>query len=161
MGQKTHAGRAYPAPPGDWELAELARRQHGAVSRRRLEALGIGRGAITKRLARGRLHPLHHGVYAVGLAAVSERGRWWAAVLAAGGPERCVLSHRSAASAWDLAPFSGVPELTTLDRSASVAGLRVHRSRTLDPVADVVHHDGGLPVTSVTRTLIDLSLIHI
>ena len=38
-----------------------------------------------------------------------------------------------------------------------MAGVAVHRSRTLDLELDVVRHDGGLPVTSVTRTLIDLA----
>ena len=158
MGQKTHAGRAYPAPPGDWELAELARRQHGVVSRRQLEALGLGRGAIRVRRERGRLHVVHAGVYAVGHDRLTGGGRDWAAILACGGPELAVLSHRSAASVWDLGPApAAAVEVTTTRRTVSRPGVRVHGSRTLDVEIDVVHHGGGVRVTSVTRTLIDLA----
>jgi len=35
--------------------------------------------------------------------------------------------------------------------------LHVHRSRTLQPLNDVVHQHDGLPVTTVARTLVDLA----
>src|SRR4051812_42324621 len=70
--------------PGDVALAEIARNQWGVASRRQLEALGLDRGAIHHRLRSGRLHRLHRGVYAVGHAYVTKRGRWMAAVLAYG-----------------------------------------------------------------------------
>ena len=76
-------------------LAALAGRQHGMVSTWQLRAAGLGRGAIADGVQRGWLHPYHRGVYAVGHARVTLKGRWWAAVLATGG----VLSHRSAAAA--------------------------------------------------------------
>ena len=46
----------------------------------------------------GRLHRLHHGVYAIGHAKVTREGRWRAAVLACG-PD-AVLSHRDAGALW-------------------------------------------------------------
>jgi hypothetical protein len=127
------------------------------VSGAQLRALGLGRGAAAWRIRRGRLHPVHRGVYAVGHVRLSFRGRLWAAVLACGGPGAAVVSHRSDAAVWELLPSpEGPVDVTTLRRSASTPRIRVHRSRTLDALHDVVHRD-GLPVTSPMRTLLDLA----
>jgi very-short-patch-repair endonuclease len=139
-------------------VAELARRQHGVVSGAQLRTLGLGRGALQRGLEARRLLPVHRGVYAVGHARLTARGWFWAAVLACGGPEAAVLSHRSAASVWELLPTpSGAVEVTTLRDSASKPGVRVHESATLDRVADVWRDPDGLATTTVTRTLIDLA----
>ncbi|MFL5851480.1 MAG: type IV toxin-antitoxin system AbiEi family antitoxin domain-containing protein, partial [Solirubrobacteraceae bacterium] len=84
----------------DASLAALAARQHGVVAREQLSRLALGRGAVDHRLATGRLHVVHRGVFAVGHPVVSRHGRWIAAVLAAG--HGAVLSHRSAAALWAL-----------------------------------------------------------
>src|SRR5262245_29215002 len=86
----------------DWWIADLAALQHGVVARWQLAAAGLGRGAIEHRIAAGRLHRIHQGVYAVGHARLTERGRWTAAVLACG--PTALLSHRSAVALWDLLP---------------------------------------------------------
>ena len=65
-----------------------------------LEEAGLGRRGASKRVAKGQLHRIHRGVYAVGHSALSWHGRWMAAVLACG--EGAVLSHGSAASHWGL-----------------------------------------------------------
>ena len=85
-------------------MAELARRQHGVVSGAQLRALGIGAGALRRGREAGRLLPVHRGVYAVGHDRLTARGRSWAAVLACGGPEAAVLSHRSAAASGTSSP---------------------------------------------------------
>src|SRR5688572_18669760 len=96
----------------DPDLAELALRQHGVVARAQLAGVGMGRGAINLRIARGRLHVLHRGVYAVGHRVLTDEGRWMAAVLA-GGPG-AVLSHTSAAAHWGLRPSqAAVIDVTT------------------------------------------------
>jgi Transcriptional regulator, AbiEi antitoxin len=84
--------------PDDVVIAELAARQHGVVARAQLLGLGIGAAAIDHRLAHGRLHPIHRGVFAVGHPVRSRDATWIAAVLAAGSD--AVLSHRSAAAVW-------------------------------------------------------------
>ena len=43
----------------DRAVAELAARQHGVVARAQLAGIGLGRGAIELRVARGRLHRVH------------------------------------------------------------------------------------------------------
>jgi hypothetical protein len=97
-------------------------------------------------------------VYAVGHSRLTPRARMWAAVLACGGVDAAVLSHRTAAAAWDLRPLpSGKLDVTTMRRSVSTAKLRLHKGQTLDPLDDVVRQPDGLPVTSVARTLVDLA----
>ena len=66
--------------------------------------LGLSRLRIDRLIAIGLLHPFFRGVYGVGHPHVVGRGRWMAAVLACG-PD-ALLSHRSAAALWDLAPTS-------------------------------------------------------
>jgi hypothetical protein len=141
--------------PNDIGLAALAHRQHGVVSRAQLGSLGVDAGAVKWRVAHGRLHRVHRGVYAVGHARLTLRGRQWAALLACGGPDRAALSHRTAAAVWDLlASPAGRFDVTTFHSAKSTDTIRVHRSRT-------VHHDrvihDGLSVTSPARTLIDLA----
>jgi hypothetical protein len=126
------------------------------VSYAQLVAGGLGRGAIELRLRNGRLHPYHRGVYSVGHTRLTSRARLWAAVLTCGGPGLSVLGFRGAASPWDLMPMpSGAIDVFTLRRSCSRPGIRVHRSKSLEP-QDVTDID-GLPLTTPTRTLIDLA----
>ena len=143
------------ATPGDPAVALLAEQQGGAVSTGQLLAAGIGQGAIEHRVRRGRLHRIHRGVYAVGTPRLTARGRLWAALLACGGPAAAVLSHKTAASVWDLFPSPVKFDVTTLAGSRSTPKLRVHRSTTLT-AADITHHD-DLPLTTVARTLVDLA----
>ena len=135
-------------------IAALAERQHGVVSRRQLLARGFSSRAIGRRIERGRLHPLHRGVYAVGHPLVSTRGRWMAGVLAAG--PGAVLSHRSAAAAWALRSYSGEIEVTAARTRSSGGRIRVHESVL---AADEVSREEGIPVTTVARTLLDLASV--
>ena len=93
------------ARPSDRAMAALATRQHGIVSRRQLVELGLGPGAIRRRLESGRLHRVHRGVFAVGHLRLSQHGQWMAAVLSCG--TAALLSHRSAGVLWGVAPYAG------------------------------------------------------
>ncbi|CAA9482706.1 MAG: hypothetical protein AVDCRST_MAG30-898 [uncultured Solirubrobacteraceae bacterium] len=66
--------------------------------REQLVAAGLTRSAIAHRLATGRLHRIHRGVYAVGQPTLAPLGRLLAAVMAAG--PGSVLSHVTAAVLW-------------------------------------------------------------
>jgi Protein of unknown function (DUF559)/Transcriptional regulator, AbiEi antitoxin len=141
----------------DAVVAELAARQHGVIARRQLDELGLRRGAIWLRRRNGRIHPVHHGVYAVGHSRLTMRGRWMAAVLAHG-PE-AVLSHISAAALWNLVRPRGGPSHVMREgsRVSRHAGIVLHRSAALSD-ADRVRVD-GIPVTALPRTLLDLASV--
>lgn len=151
----------------DLLVAQISARQHGVATARQLCEAGLSEGGIRRRVAAGRFHRLHHGVYAVGHPAVSLEGRWLAAVLACG--EGAVLSHRSAAALWELLrPFEGPIEVSVPTHGGRKRrkGIRVHRCTTLAAAADAAVDDQSvatlvivrnrIPVTSVPRTLEDL-----
>jgi very-short-patch-repair endonuclease/predicted transcriptional regulator of viral defense system len=144
-------------PHLDEAIAGLAVRQHGVVALAQLRELGLSARAVQARAARGRLHRLYRGVYAVGHVALTVQGRRMAAVLACG--PAAVLSHRSAAAAWGLRPTSRARlEVSTTARGCrGAAGIDVHRPRRIEP-EDVDELD-GVPITSVARTLVDLAAV--
>jgi very-short-patch-repair endonuclease/predicted transcriptional regulator of viral defense system len=140
--------------PGDRTIADLAGRQHGVVAHRQLRALGVGEGAIRYRIASGRLHRVHAGVYAVGHRVLSASGIRLAAVLACG--PGAVLSHRDAAALWGLRPCSRMTtDVTTAGGARSRPGIEVHRVKALYP--DDCTTEDHIPTTTVARTLLDLA----
>ena len=138
------------------QIARLAERQHGVVTRRQLLATGLKRNGIGRRLGAGRLHAVHRGVYAVGHRRLSREGRWIAAVLACG--PGTVLSHRTAAALWGLRQSASAVEVSTTSRSGRERrrGIVVHH--VLLDRSEVADHD-GIPVTTPARTLLDLAAI--
>lgn len=136
-------------------LATLAANQHGVVARRQLAGIGFGRRAIEHRLVVGRLHAVHRGVYAVGHPSLTAAGRWMAAVLACG--PGALLSHRSAAALWGLRATAATRVDVTVraGNRCRRPGIALHLTRDLPPAEATSR--GGIPVTSVARTLLDLA----
>lgn len=137
----------------DRELAALAAKQHGVISRRQLVDAGLGARTIQRWVEAGRLRRLYRGVYAYGGGPTSQRGRWLAAVLACG--EDALLSHRSAAALWGLErPRSGPNDVTSHEGHQGREGIRLHQGgvhRSERTAKD------RIPTTSVARTLFDLA----
>ena len=126
--------------------------QRGVVTRAQLVALGFSPKAIEHRVRIGRLHRIHHGVFALGNPVLQSLGAETAALLYAG--DNAVLSHESAAALWGLASTPSFVAITLIDRKArGQSGLRLHQVKALD-IRDVTIH-AGFPVTSAARTLID------
>jgi very-short-patch-repair endonuclease len=137
----------------DRRIAELASRQHGVIERMQLIELGLSSKQIDRRIKLGRLQPLYRGVYAVGHRALTNEGRWMAAVLAGG--RGAVLSHRSAANLWRIRQgFEARMEVTVPRKRRSRRGLTFHVCAL--PADEVTVRD-GIPVTTVPRTLFDLA----
>jgi hypothetical protein len=138
----------------DRAIARIAEAQHGVISSAQLSELAVGRGAVEHRIREERLRPLHRGVYAiVGPRLLSRYGRWMAAVLACG--PGAVLSHLAAAALWGIRRGTRI-EVTQPRGRKRRPGIRVHWA---DLPADeaTVHH--GIPVTTIGRTLLDLSAV--
>jgi hypothetical protein len=135
--------------------AALASRQNGRVAWRQLVAAGINRHTIQRWLRDGRLHRVHHGVYAVGHLAPSLTGAYTAAVLACGAG--AVISHRAAAHLMGLVRGTAPPPEVTVPTTAGRRrpGIVIHRVAALD-VRDVSMLD-DVPITTVARILLDLA----
>ena len=125
------------------------------IGHSQLRALGLGPTSIQRRVRAGRLHAEYRGVFAVGHRKRGAAALWWAAVLAYR-PDG-VLSHAAAAAAWDLrrAAARTVDITVRLGGRAQRPGIRLHRSRVLNP--DEVTDLDGLPITTPARTLLDLA----
>jgi Transcriptional regulator, AbiEi antitoxin/Protein of unknown function (DUF559) len=133
------------------EIAALAKRQHGVISRKQLVSAGIGSATIARWLASTRLHRTHPGVYALGHSALSLDARLIAGLLYAGA--EAVFSHTTAAWMWSL--IDAEPKrihLTAPGRRRSLPDVRVHYSRHIERAIG-----RELPVTTVPRTLLDLA----
>jgi Protein of unknown function (DUF559) len=91
----------------------------------------------------------------VGRQTVSGHGVYLGAVLACG--DRAALSHRSAADVWGIRPNSTSVEVTVPNKRPGPPGVTVHRTRMLE-ARDFTVLD-GIPVTSLARTLLDLSAV--
>jgi very-short-patch-repair endonuclease len=131
----------------------VAARQHGVVTRAQLLGLGLSKKAIDYRVARGRLHPVQRGVYAVGRPQLTRVGTLNAAVLSCG--PGAVLSHEAAGELLGIRKRRSAPIDVTVPRGKRERpGLRVHRAPV--PERDRAERH-GVPVTSAVRTLVDLA----
>lgn len=135
-------------------IAQIARLQRGRVARRQLVQAGIGAGTVGWLISRRRLIPRLRGVFAVGHTAPAEFEREVEALLAV--REGAALSHWTAAGLLGLCAAGATVEVVVRDaRSVRMPGICVHRSGILES------HDvwirKGLPVTSPSRTLLDLA----
>ncbi|HVL95996.1 MAG TPA: DUF559 domain-containing protein, partial [Solirubrobacteraceae bacterium] len=139
---------------GDAAAARLAGAQRGVVARRQLAAIGVSRGAIQTRRARGTLHALHPAVFAVGHTAAIEGRHEFAGVLACG--TTAFLTHWSAAAWYGLwRGWNGAVHVTARGNLAAREGVALHRARNVD--ARDVRIVRNLPVATPARLLLDLA----
>jgi very-short-patch-repair endonuclease len=122
------------------------------VTRRDLLGLGYSGRSIEHRLARGRLHQVARGVYAVGWPEMSYERRWMAAVLVCG--EEAMLSHGSAAALWGVLPAGDGAVHVTVPSRVRWPEVRVHLRAARS--GDSTTHR-GIPVTRPIATLVDLA----
>jgi very-short-patch-repair endonuclease len=140
-----------------WESAQkaawaLAKRQHWVITRRQLVGLGFTPREVDLRIERGRLHPAHAGVYAVGRPHLTRSGTFVAAVLACG--PHALLSHDSAAELYGIRPKRPGPIHVTVPPGAHPRrrGIKAHRRGGLRGT-----RRDGIPITTIVDTLIDLA----
>ena len=137
-------------------VSELATRQNGNVTHAQLRAHGYSPEEIRQCCDAGWLIRRHTGIYAVGHVPAPRASAWHAAVLALG--DGAILSHTSAAAHWDMRRPTAVIEVIV----PTTAGFRkrdgviVHRQPL--PAAHMTVHR-GIPVTTPTRTLLDLAAV--
>jgi very-short-patch-repair endonuclease len=95
------------------------------------------------------------GVYAIGWPALNQKRRWMAAVLAGG--EGAALSHRSAATLWEIGREEGGRIDVSVRRRCELRrpGIRFHGRPSLR-AEDILRRD-DIPITSPGQTLLDLA----
>jgi len=133
-----------------------ASRHQGVLDHAHAVAAGMSDAQIHRAVASGRWRRVAIGVYVVAGAPATARQRTMVAYLAsrqAGG----VVSHLSAAAEWGLLPPPRTAHVTVPPgSSARLKVARVHRS-VVAPIDRA--HRGGLLVTSVSRTIIDVAAV--
>jgi very-short-patch-repair endonuclease len=136
-------------------LAALAAQQHGIVSMQQVLQAGLTDAQVRRLVAGGWVERAAPRVLAVAGAPQTWSQRLWAGVLSLG--PSAVVSHRAAAAlhGFDRAHRASVEfSLPRTSRGRS-SPFVVHTTRVLPPL-DRVRID-GLPVTSATRTVLDLA----
>jgi very-short-patch-repair endonuclease len=133
------------------EAPLVAARQHGAI---RARQLGLSRAGVAKWVRTGRLYPKYRGVYAYGHPHLSREGEWMAAILAAG--EGAALAGLCAAALLRITKWEPREiEVVAPGHRRPQAGFRLRTCRNLDARDLTVVN--RIPVTTVPRTLIDLT----
>lgn len=138
----------------DHDLVDLARRQHGAISRQQALDAGLSASAIKRRIGAGSWTQLRSGIYVVGGAPPTWEQRVVGCCLAGG--DDVLASHRTGARVWDLVTADGRTEvLVDGGRRVRLPGVRVHQTMLMPPMDRTARN--GIPVTSLARTLVDAS----
>lgn len=134
----------------------IAGSQHGIISRDQLRSCGLSDNSIRTLVRKGWLTKVHPGVYSVGGPPANDMAWIWASYLWAGASS--AVSHRPAAFVQGIKGLRHrAIEVSTLSDLKPVDGVVVHRPRRLPEwqVTEV----GGLRVTNVERTLLDLCAV--
>lgn len=131
--------------------------QWGLVTTAQAAGAGVSKMQLSRLTGRGTLLRVRHGVYALPSAAAGPLQGLRAAWLAAGPDHTVVVSGQSAATVHGLGELVPARYEFTVSarRQTSQADLRYRRAPL--PAADVVTVD-GLPVTSLPRTVHDLTM---
>lgn len=138
-------------------ISTLAARQHGLITRAQALDAGATDRQISHRLARGRWQRQRAGVYLIGGVPTGWEQLVHSACLAAG--DDASGSHRTGARAWELVSRSGRIEITVdSHRRVRIPSVTVHRSILLPGLDRTLLN--GLPVTTLERTIVDMSLTH-
>ena len=138
----------------DHRLARLAARQFGLFTRAQALRIGYSSDGVARRVRRGPWVPVHRGVYRLPGAPESIDQRYLAATLY-GGPH-ALLSGEAAGYKWGLGGCRECkPQIVTPRRLRD--STIVSKCRP-EPLPELDHgFVDAIPVTSATRTLIDLA----
>lgn len=129
----------------------MATLQQGRITTAQLERCGVTRSSISRWVAKGALHRVGRGVYAVGHLASGDAARLAEALLEAG--SGAALSHGTAACWWGLLRYPpNEIHVCAPNRRRSRGWLRIHHPNSIDR-----QWHRGLPVTCVMQTLIQIA----
>ncbi|MGQ0804488.1 MAG: type IV toxin-antitoxin system AbiEi family antitoxin domain-containing protein [Actinomycetota bacterium] len=141
----------------DDAVVDLAERQHGVFSRPQALDLGASSWLIQRRVAAGVWIPVAEGVYRLRGFPRSWCASLMTAVLATAGP--AVVSHEAAAALHGLDTFPRGPVVLTVRHGAGRLKDLARAHQLDDLLAEHVTERSGLPVTTVARTIVDLTAV--
>ena len=134
--------------------ARVAQQQHGLVTIHQLSRAGVSERQVRTLVSNGLLERRHRSVYALTGVPPTWEQQLLCAVLATGAD--AAATHRAAATLWRLHRYRSTAVDVVVPRwhRGSATAWKVHESLSL-PARDLtVHH--GIPVTTPTRTLVDV-----
>jgi hypothetical protein len=138
-------------------IGTLAGKQHGVVARWQLLQAGVTPHQIELRLATGACMKFIAACTSLGTPCRHLHAFEQAALLACGAS--AALSHRSAASMWELLPYpASAPPWVTIPPGRRITRPRIHIRRARVPQRDVRRRH-GLRLTSPPRTILDLAAL--
>jgi hypothetical protein len=135
------------------EIARIAGRQHGLITRAQMLGLDLSAAAIQRRVRGGVLLPEFRGVYRVGHRAPSVAARYMGAVLACG--DEAHLCRRAAAHLTGLLKGEAPPPEVVTPSARRVPGIVTHRSCRID--ARDRSYFRRIPITRIPCILVDLA----
>ncbi len=154
-----HSGSEIDSRRGELYLAaaDLASSQHEVLKLEHLCGLGLSASGVRHWVAAGHLYRKYQGVFAFGRPDLSAQGHRLAAIFACGQGARgsfvtAGATHEIRATASSYVDVT-IPAGTPLRKRA---GIRCHRADLLPQDMTIVD---GIPVTSVSRTLLDLATV--
>jgi very-short-patch-repair endonuclease len=154
-----HSGSKSDSRRGELYLAAaaLASGQHEVLKLEHLCGLGMSASGVRHWVAAGHIHRQYAGVYAFGRPDLSPQGHRLAAIFACGDGALC--SFVTAGATHEIRATMSSYIDVTIPAGAPLRrhrGIRCHRADLLPQDAAVVD---GIPVTSVSRTLLDLATV--
>ncbi len=144
------------------ELYTLAEEHEGLFTSKEARNMGIQDSVLARLTQRGRLERTSRGVYRIAHFPVDRLAQYREAVLWAQanhhGPERIALSHETAMLIYGISDLNPSRVHLTVPKSARFRRERpdwiaIHRGDLTDK--EVGQHE-GIPVTTVTRTILDV-----
>lgn len=143
--------------PGEHQLIQTARAQHGVFTVEQATRAGISRSDLSRRAQRGTVQRMSLGVYRIAGWPHGWHSEVMAACLAWG--PGTAASHRCAAALWELPGFPrrGIELIVPRGRHRALDH-RVHRPNMLLGTKEVTRI-ASIPTTSITRTLLDLAAV--
>jgi predicted transcriptional regulator of viral defense system len=151
MNEPSGFGSTPPNQNPTVRVSAVAERQWGVISWRQLRSVGLSKATISNRIARGHLHRVHPGVYAVGHRRLSTEGQLSAALLYAG--PGAALSHVTAVWWWGLVDHEPIrTEVSAPGYTRSVSAVLVHHPGRVNWT-----QHRGLPTTTIAQTLLDFA----
>lgn len=133
-------------------VAELAIEQHGVITTRQALELGLSRGAISRLVRSGAWVTMLPGTHRLCEAPLTWEQSLAASCLWGGGGS--AASHRAAVRLHGLGFDQATPELYIPAKRRPPTGVMVHHTDLLS--AKDITRVNNIPVTTVSRTLIDL-----